>query len=460
LPVLFGILSIASPGHLPARSPGSVIYPYPAARHEEAASDRGYVASSPFPLQERARHLARVGADRWHASGYLGQGVRIAVLDTGFRGYRKHLGHALPDAVLCQSFRRDGNLEARDSQHGILCGEVLHALAPQAELIFANWEPDRPDQFLEAVEWARAQGARVLSCSLIMPGWSDGDGGGPFHEQLASILGRGRDVRDLLLFASAGNTAERHWAGQFRPDREGYHQWLTGETVNLLEPWGTEPISVELYGCGGARYDVEVRNKVTGAPAGRPCPCEGNPACTVVRFVPQRSTTYGVRVRLKGGRAGPFHLVILGGGLATATARGSVSCPADGQSVIAVGAVTWDGQRWAYSACGPNSRHPKPDLVASVPFPSLWRARPFSGTSAAAPQAAGLAALILCRHQDWTPDRVASTLRECAHDLGPPGPDSETGYGLVELPAENPRRPEPTANVSSAGVSRVPQRTH
>ena len=29
----------------------------------------------------------------------------------------------------------------------------------------------------------------------------------------------------------------------------------------------------------------------------------------------------------------------------------------------------------------------KPDLVATVPFPSGWRTRPFSGTSAAAPQA-------------------------------------------------------------------------
>ena len=83
-----------------------------------------------------------------------------AVLDSGFRGYCQYLGKALPARVTVHSFRDEGNLEARDSQHGILCAEVLHALAPEAELLLANWEPDRPDRFLAAVRWAREQGLR------------------------------------------------------------------------------------------------------------------------------------------------------------------------------------------------------------------------------------------------------------------------------------------------------------
>src|SRR6516164_9416907 len=43
--------------------------------------------------------LARSGADRWHAAGYRGQGVKVAVLDVGFRGYRKLLGTVLPARV-------------------------------------------------------------------------------------------------------------------------------------------------------------------------------------------------------------------------------------------------------------------------------------------------------------------------------------------------------------------------
>ena len=112
--------------------------------------------------------------DRWQHTGYRGQGIKIAILDTGFRGYRDQLGKMLPARVQTRCFRDDDKFEAKNSQHGILCAEVLHALAPEAELLFANWEPDHPEQFLDAVGWARKQGARILSCSLIMPSWSDG----------------------------------------------------------------------------------------------------------------------------------------------------------------------------------------------------------------------------------------------------------------------------------------------
>src|SRR5689334_5182259 len=95
--------------------------------------------------RDRARPLARLGRDLWHAAGHRGRGVKVAVIDSGFRGYRSFLGTALPDHLLARSCRFDGALEARDSQHGILCGEVIHALAPEAELLFTSWEPDRPD---------------------------------------------------------------------------------------------------------------------------------------------------------------------------------------------------------------------------------------------------------------------------------------------------------------------------
>jgi subtilisin family serine protease len=71
--------------------------------------------------------------------------------------------------------------------------------------------------------------------------------------------------------------------------------------------------------------------------------------------------------------------------------------------------------------------------VAVVPFPSSCRERPFAGTSAAAPQAAGLAAVLLSQHPEWTPAQVFDALRTAAEDLGPPGHDPETGYGALRL---------------------------
>jgi hypothetical protein len=386
-------------------------------------------------LQERQGLLAQLGVPAWHAAGFRGQGVRVAVLDSGFRGYRAHLGKALPESVIVRSFRLDGNLEARDSQHGILCGEVLHALAPDAGLLLANWQPGRPDTFLAAVRWARAQGAKVLSCSCIMPEWSDGDGGGAIHEELSRLLGSGRAPTDLLCFASVGNTAERHWAGTFHAGADGFHEWLPGRTENRLSPWDSAEVFVELYARPGASYEVRVEDEVTGTVVARAVAPGWRDRCSAsAHFLPQPGADYAVRVRLLAGAPGRFHLVALHGSLGTVRGGGSICFPADGKDVIAVGAVTGEGRRCHYSACGPNSARPKPDLVAQVPFPSRWRPTPFGGTSAAAPQAAALAALCWSRHPDWPAARVRSALQAAARDLGPPGHDAETGYGLVHLP--------------------------
>jgi subtilisin family serine protease len=380
-------------------------------------------------LRRRDEHLALLGAGDWHAHGYRGRGVTVAVLDTGFRGYRDQLGKALPATVTARSFRRDGNLEARDSRHGILCGEVIHALAPEANLLFANWEPATPESFLDAVRWARSQGARVISCSVISPSWSDGEGGGPVHQKLREALGD-----DALCFASAGNVAQRHWAGAFRAGRDGWHEWRAGFAKNDLRPWGTEPVTIELcWSDPGAAYQMEVldteRGTVVATSAGR-----GDRTCSVVRPKIDRGRSYAIRLRREYGDGGSFHLTALGADLAEASARGSIPFPGDGPEVIAVGAVGTDGFRVSYSACGPNSQRPKPDLVAPVPFDSFWQPRPFSGTSAAAPQAAALAALAWSGHPDWTASRVRAALCAAALDLGPAGHDFEYGYGRVRLP--------------------------
>jgi subtilisin family serine protease len=395
--------------------------------------------ADPYPAKQRAYHLTQLGADRWHATGYRGQGVKVAVLDSGFRGYRDQLGKALPVRVVTQSFRRDGNLEAKDSQHGILCAEVVHAVAPDAEILLANWEPDCPAKFLEAVAWARQQGARVVTCSVIMPSWSDGQGHGTAHDELRRLAGSGERADDLLVFASAGNIAQRHWSGTFRSDADGFHLWDSGRTDNTLSPWDGHSVSVELSWPKGPAYEVCVRDASTGGDVGTAVRIGEEGCSRVVRFAADAGHRYSLRVRQTHGEAGSFRLVVLGAGVEYSSARGSISFPGDGPEVVAVGAVDDHGRRLSYSSCGPNSDKPKPDLVAAVPFPSLWRSVPFSGTSAAAPQAAGLAALWCSRHPEWSSGAVRSAMARYSRDLGPPGHDFETGFGQLCLPVPNDR---------------------
>ncbi len=426
--VLAGLLLLAAAkGQAPTASPDQ--------EPTGATPDVGPQAPDPFPEVHRAALLERMRVDLWHRAGYRGRGVKVAVLDTGFRGYRDQLGKTLPSRVSTRSFRFDQDLEARDSQHGILCAEVVHAIAPEAELLLANWEPDSPSTWLRAARWAKEQGAGLISCSVIMPSWGDGEGHGPVHEALARILGDGAADGDALFVASAGNMAQRHWGGTFRGGEGGWHEWTPGRTDNALSPWGAEQVSVEVCWHADADFELVVRDATDGEEVGRSSPRDGaGRRGAVVRFTPAARHRYAVRLRQVSGEPAAFHLVALGSGLACSTARGSVCFPADGPEVIAVGAVGADGKRAEYSCCGPNSEGPKPDLVATVPFPSLWRPRPFNGTSAAAPQAAGVAAVLWSAHPDWAAAQVRAALTKSAHDLGPEGFDTETGHGLICLP--------------------------
>jgi subtilisin family serine protease len=209
-----------------------------------------------------------------------------------------------------------------------------------------------------------------------------------------------------------------------------------------------------VYGRACQDFELQVHESKTGKVIGRcRASCDGSPCgspCAVVAFQPSLGSQYVVRVRCAsdvprltfdiGHRTsdiGRFHLAVLGGSLHHTTSGGSIPFPADGPAVCAVGAVDSDGRRLSYSSCGPNSQLPKPDFVAEVPFPSLWRERPFAGTSAAAPQAAALAALIWARHPQWSAKQVSQELRRASCDLGPMGHDWETGHGLLRMPTRN-----------------------
>ncbi|MCE9534579.1 MAG: S8 family serine peptidase [Planctomycetes bacterium] len=375
-----------------------------------------------------AAPLELLGVDAWHARGLKGAGVTVAVLDNGFRGYQQHLGKGLPSKVKTQSFRRDGDLEARDSTHGILCAEIIHRLAPDAKLLFANWEPDHPESFLMAVKWCREQGASIISCSIIMPGWSDGHGAGHVHRELHKL------VDGALFFASAGNLARRHWNGPFRNDGHGSHEWKPGRIDNTIRPWGTQAVSIEISGPRESTYRLRLLDELD-----KPIGIEqkllvGGVYGSTIRFLPDKDRAYRLRVELTSGDGREMRLIVLGAELEIASPNNSIVFPGDGAGVIAVGAVSDSGERDMDSSIGTIRPGIKPECVATVPVPSAIRALPFQGTSAAAPQAAGLAALLWSKAPVARSADIRKQLLDACVDLGQMGPDAETGYGRVRLP--------------------------
>jgi subtilisin family serine protease len=116
---------------------------------------------------------------------------------------------------------------------------------------------------------------------------------------------------------------------------------------------------------------------------------------------------------------------------------GTLIAPADGESVISVGAVDRYGELAYISSRGPTADgRIKPELVAmgvdvyTVMHPTTTDYWVYTGTSYATPLVAGVCAQLLELHPDWTPADVRSALLCTAtrHNF----PDNDFGYGLPQ----------------------------
>ncbi|UCF06366.1 MAG: S8 family serine peptidase [bacterium] len=115
--------------------------------------------------------------------------------------------------------------------------------------------------------------------------------------------------------------------------------------------------------------------------------------------------------------------------------RDSLIAPADGDSVIAVGAVDRYGYITFFSSRGPTfDGRIKPELVAmgmevrSVLKGTTDGYSSYAGTSFSAPLVAGLCAQILEIHPEWSPVEMRQALLFTASRSG--NPDNTYGYGL------------------------------
>jgi hypothetical protein len=123
-----------------------------------------------------------------------------------------------------------------------------------------------------------------------------------------------------------------------------------------------------------------------------------------------------------------------------ATLTNTLGAPADGDSVIAVGAVTSSGIRSSFSSVGNTvDGRIKPDIMAMGS--SVTVASPYSntttttssGTSFSCPLAAGVAALVLSHNPNLTPIQVRDALRSTASNALTP--DRLMGWGIVNAMA-------------------------
>ena len=123
-------------------------------------------------------------------------------------------------------------------------------------------------------------------------------------------------------------------------------------------------------------------------------------------------------------------------------AHNTLIAPADGDSVLSIGAVWSTGERANFSSVGPTTSVPpriKPDVmaqgvgvyVASGINPDGYGT--VSGTSLSCPLVAGVVALVINARPAATPVEIAEALRMTADNAG--APNNEYGWGIVDAMA-------------------------
>jgi hypothetical protein len=149
-------------------------------------------------------------------------------------------------------------------------------------------------------------------------------------------------------------------------------------------------------------------------------------------------------------------------------------------SVVSAGAMpaSSPGQIEPFSSRGPTEDgRMKPDIVATDRVcitgagnfqpsnpPCQETGRQFTGTSAAAPHVAAIAALLLDCHPYLTRAQLRDLIVNTAGDLGPVGPDNTFGHGLVDaheaVQQADCSKPTPTATESRTPTeTRTPTNT-
>lgn len=154
-------------------------------------------------------------------------------------------------------------------------------------------------------------------------------------------------------------------------------------------------------------------------------------------------------------------LIVAAAGNYDAGPNPGINYPAADPDVLAVTSVDSADKLSVFSCTGPQAALAAPGERILSTYWSRHGGSAYaesSGTSMAAPLAAGVAALVWSRHPDWSAREVRSDLEDSARRQGPAGRNELYGYGIVDAfrsvaVGENPAAMNSPAQVSLAGAT-------
>ncbi|MGB7293421.1 MAG: S8 family serine peptidase [Thermodesulfobacteriota bacterium] len=428
------------------------------------------------------------------AFGVDGMGIKVGVISDGIDGLTESLGTGdlppgginIPTSPLtgggisiddpCPGFSPATSTpgarpDVTTGAEGTAMLEIIHDVAPGVELYFAPG-------LASDLEHRRSRRCLTEEVDIIADDIAFFNAGPYDGTSAVSQEGTDSVLAGVSNFIAVGNDALNHYQGMFSDtDGDGVHEFdvslgqpfndNSGETLNITIPAGAV-VSITLqwndpFGGSGNDYDLFLVTPgdpadvlTAGVISGSINFQDGddNPAETISGLLNDTGVpvTVGIVIIdplkvLALGNASPreFDLFVLGipdipGLDEFHVPQSSVPNNSDADLVCSIGAsglgvLQSINDIRPYSSRGPtNDGRIKPELVApdgvSITGAGGFSV-PFFGTSAAAPHAAGVAALILEADPTLTPSDLSGVLQTSAVDLGPPGSDNTFGFGRI-----------------------------
>lgn len=409
-----------------------------------------------------------------------GAGVRVGILSDSFNA-KGQMAAGISSGDLPADILLLADV-AGTTDEGRAMGEIVHDVAPGAALAFHTaWRGEA--DFANGIRALRDAGCRVIVDDVIYleePMFADGI----IAQAVDEVAADG-----VAYFSSAGNAARHSYEAPFRDGGGGYHDFDPGTGVNtilnvnillgttfFILQWPDRYASTA-PGNPGAQTDLDIELVYRdGRSIGGMGSFNNNLGNDPTEVFGVTTSGWlleaGLRIRLKAGQPPPLvkllwyaerglgqeqyhtHSSTLYGHM---NARGAMAVgavrycntPVYGQSPPLMEYFSSAGGTPIFFTPEGNPTYElrdRPSFAApqggnntffgGSDYCNVVDAWPnFYGTSAAAPHAAGVAALMLQARPKIGPERIRQVLQATALEVGPAGFDFDSGYGLIQAEA-------------------------